>query len=91
MTGVIWKYPIALHEEQVQRMPVGAQILSVQMQRSQPCLWVLVNPNSPREERTIYVHGTGHEADFSNKRFIGTIQFESEQLVFHVFEKAKIQ
>lgn len=85
MSKAIWKYPLAVESRQVISMPVGAQILSVQVQGGTPCLWALVEIGAPPRDRGIQVFGTGHPADDAGV-FIGTFQLSGGMLVFHVFE-----
>lgn len=89
---VIWKYPIETEDDQHIQMPKKAKILCVQVQRNQPCLWALVNPDAEKVARQIFVKGTGHPIELSDNdpkdyfKYIGTYQLESLQLVYHVFD-----
>ena len=82
----IWEYVLIATDRQVIEMPKGAEVLSVQVQRDQLCLWVRVVPEAPLIEKEIAIVGTGHPCGFEVDRFIGTVQMTSESLVFHVFE-----
>lgn len=82
----IWKYPLEITDEQVVAMPNDAEILTVQMQGSELCLWAVVEDTNPKEPRTICIIGTGNP--MPDERFliyIGTAQMGP--LVWHVFEK----
>jgi hypothetical protein len=83
----IWKFPLSITDQQQISMPEGAEILSVQVQRGQVCLWALVNPNLAKKPRTIEIFGTGHEVDDSPRTYIGTVQVHpmGSDLVWHVF------
>lgn len=82
----IYKYHIEVTDEQQVSLPKGAQILTVQTQQEQPCIWVLVDPQMPTELVTIRVHGTGHDVpDSDNLKYIGTFQMMGGGLVFHTF------
>lgn len=85
----IWKYPIEITDEQTIKMPMGARILTVQMQGPQCCIWALVDPSKPMAERHIRTHGTGHEIPLgiTTWAYIGTIQSHGGALIFHVFAK----
>lgn len=84
MNSVIWKYPLQVVDQQMIRMPEGAEILSVHLQDGVPCLWVAVDPTLASEERTIWIVGTGNPADdVANQKFIGTVVMDF--LVWHVF------
>jgi len=85
MTETIWKFPILVCDEQEIEMPQFSQVLTVQMQDGQPCLWAFVDPERPMRKRKIRVFGTGHTIE-SCGRYISTFQMQGGALVFHVFE-----
>lgn len=90
MNKTIWKYQLDTTDKQTITMPFGAEILSVQMQGLNPCMWVLVNPSKELEDRYIEIYGTGHiiGCDMGiDRAYIGTYQVSGNQLVFHVFER----
>lgn len=80
----VWKYPVRPTMEI--ELPVGAQVLSVQMQGGEPQMWVHLDPAAPKEVRSFAVFGTGHEIPDDYTLFIGTFQTHGGLLVFHVFE-----
>jgi hypothetical protein len=83
----IWKYEIAIEDEQVVEMPNRASLLAVATMNSKLLLWALVEPGNPKLPRRILVRGTGHPADGCNKlNHIGTIQVANLGLVWHVFD-----
>jgi hypothetical protein len=84
----IWKYPLQVTDEQVIDAPEGAEALTVQMQSGTPCLWMRVDPASPKMPRKIITHGTGHRVQDTTGRYIGTYQLDGGALVFHVFDAA---
>lgn len=65
-------------------MPVGAEILCVQVQYLGAALWAIVNDQHPKEDRTIRIYGTGHLCNSAKEHYIGT--YQRGQLVYHVFE-----
>ena len=83
----IWKYPLDVADHQVLNIPAGAEILCVQVQNGQACLWALVNADAPPARRGIFIHGTGHEVNRLAGKYIGTFQLMGGALVFHVFEE----
>lgn len=85
----VWKYPLEVNDSQIVAMPANAHILTIQLQMGVPCLWALVNPEMPLEQRTILIAGTGHERDDLDGlvNFIGTFQMSGGMLIFHVFER----
>lgn len=82
----IWKFPIKVTDQQVLQVPQDAQLLSVQMQGDQPCIWALVDPEAQKRPCTVQVFGTGHPVA-SEGAFLGTFQMHGGSLVFHVFFK----
>ena len=85
----IWKYEIKITDDQSIKMPKGAEILTVQTQDGNPCIWALVDPEADLEYRMIEVFGTGHPIHYDmgiDRKYIGTIQIVEAGLVFHVFE-----
>ena len=87
----IWKFPLAVSQTQgiamqAILMPFGAQVLAVQCQGGEPCLWALVDEQAPKMLRTFETFGTGHSIPDGNKNYVGTYQMMG--LVFHVFEAA---
>lgn len=82
----IWKFELEVTYKQVIRMPAEAEVLSVQTQHDQPVLWALVGPKHYLEERTFFMHGTGHSVGPEVGRFVGTFQMAEGGLVFHLFE-----
>jgi hypothetical protein len=93
MKKVIYKYQIELPYGQHEvMMPIGAEILSVQLQRGKPCFWALVDPDAKTELRTVEILTTGltiHDSDKYLKEFkyIGTCQLLNGNFVAHLFIK----
>ena len=82
----IFKYKLALIDEQCIEIPREHEILSVQVQGGEVCMWVIVDNASRTEKRTFYIHGTGHDIGHKPMVFIGTVQLANGALVFHVFK-----
>ncbi len=85
----IYKYPIEIDDTIKISLPGDAQILSIQEQNGQTCLWALLDPQAKKRTRIIRTFGTGHPFDLSNYQFISTVQYPRENLVFHFFEELK--
>ncbi len=85
----IWKFPLDITETQDVRMPRGAKILSVQMQRGKLVLWAVVDPDKAIQERTFHVFGTGHDFPdwLSVEQHVGTVQDMNGALIWHVFQQ----
>ena len=81
----IYKYKLLLDDVQTVEMPVGANILSAQMQNGELCLWAEVDDEKPTEYRSIWIYGTGHLMDDALVRYISTVQDRS--FVWHVYEE----
>lgn len=83
----IWKFPFSITDNFDIEMPDNAKILAVQMQKSRPCIWALVEPSFPKTKRKFRLAGTGHSLDGEESiHYIGTFQTYGGKLVFHLFE-----
>lgn len=82
----VWKYPLETTDLQKIKMPHNAEILHVGVQAGIPCLWAEVTPDTPDEERTILIAGTGHPLPMWSRRYIGTFQLAGGSLIFHAYE-----
>jgi hypothetical protein len=82
----IWKWQLDLTDTQGLSMPVGAEILSVQVQDRDIQLWALVDETQPNEWRFFAIHGTGQAMPEKPGKFLGTVQLNSNLVVLHVFE-----
>lgn len=93
MKKLIYKFELETTDNQTIKMPIGAEILTVQTQNEVPYLWALVDPTESGEKRYIEVFGTGHEVHYDigiSRKYIGTYQLHGGSLVFHVFESTGI-
>lgn len=86
MEKTIWKFQIEPNDIIKVDMPIGAEVLTVQTQFEQPCIWAIVNPKAKTETRTFRMADTGHPVNENVKKYIGTFQLMSGQLIFHLFE-----
>ena len=82
----IWKFQLSLEGHTDLTMPVGLEVLSVQVQKGVPCLWARCNPSAALEPRRFVAVATGE----STRRdkvgdFIGTYQLAGGALVYHLF------
>lgn len=85
----VYKYPVTTSF--TLRIPVDAEVLSVQCQHGDPQLWVKLDTVAPSVERRFQVYGTGHEIhpEWAAAKFVGTFQMAQGGLVFHLFEAVK--
>lgn len=80
----IYKYPIKIVDKQVIEMPIGANILSIQMQNGIATIWAIVSTKECFTPVKIRIFATGEEIPSGSVlRYIGTIQ--DEIYVWHVF------
>ena len=92
MGYTIWKYGIKVGDNVCIRMPKDAELLPVQVQKGQVCIWAIVNSENEYEDRYFHIYGTGHDIPVDILRsgiFLGTFQLHDGDLVFHMFEKVK--
>jgi len=91
MSWAVFKYPItmALLGEVSVPMPHNAEILCVQMQRGQACVWARVNPAERTVARTFRWYPTGHIERETMPNgypvYVGTVMELNDTLVFHLF------
>ena len=84
----IWKYRLSQFCKTLS-IPCGAEVLHFAMQDGEPTIWVMVNPEKEKEDRTFSAFETGHwlfiGANASD--YIGTC-FDGE-FILHLFELNK--
>lgn len=82
----IWKFELPMADSSDISMPVGAEVLCVQVQHGFPHIWAIVDTEKPpRVVRRFCIRGTGQELGAVGK-YIGTFQVRGGELVFHLFE-----
>ena len=86
MADRIYKYPLDVVDVQEITTHEGAELLSVQINRDQVCVWVRVDTTKPKEQRRLFIHGTGHDIHPDVTKFVGTFQMRMGTLVFHLFD-----
>lgn len=80
----IWKFPLLKNDIE---MPLGAEILTVQLQGGCPTLWAIVRPDSTPIIRHFRIVMTGGENYNEGDKYIGTTQ--AHGIVLHIFETDK--
>ncbi len=81
----IWKFDVAVNDGFSVDMPLGSRVICVQVQRSSPVMWALVDTAEPLRSRRFRVYGTGNPADGATVAgYVGT--FQTGALVWHLFE-----
>lgn len=90
----IHKYGIGVRDQMTIEMPVGAEIISIQLQGSNICIWAIVDEE---ESMTVLRHfkifGTGHDINSIDAlKYLSTVQepTDSGAFVWHVFEKISV-
>ncbi len=89
----IYKYPIETKDVQTIRVPklIGAskfkdQVLNVDTQLGEPCIWCLCDTKEELQDRKILVIGTGNPMPLLSKdNYLGSYMLYNGNLVFHVF------
>lgn len=51
----VYKYPLLILDEQEVELPFGAHILTVDVQRGEPCLWALVESTEHKTPRKVLI------------------------------------
>jgi hypothetical protein len=90
MSKTIWKYELEMNQRTAIEIPHSAEILCVQTQFNNPCIWALVDTDNYKEERVFEIFGTGFsiKGDMGvDRKYIGTFQLEGGALVYHLFER----
>lgn len=87
----IFKYPINICQRQSVRMPLGAQIISAQIQCDDLMLRAFVSPDEKAVNRIVNIYGTGHAMPNNPGHFVGTVQQDGGSLVWHVFAENEVQ
>lgn len=83
----VWKYslPVIYADSYAMPMPLGAEVLTVQLQRGVLTLWARVDAEQVITSiRRFVICGTGQPC--SDGEYIGTILLHDGDLVLHVFE-----
>lgn len=91
--NTVYKYPIPFQDEVTLDLPRGAQILSVDFQFDQLCLWALVDSDEQAtSQRRLRIAGTGHKLDMTHYYHhpLGTLLTDGGRFVWHVFETTYI-
>lgn len=84
----IYKYKLELKDKQTIKLPIGAEILTIQMQDGVFQLWALVSESaSSHNEHTFFIYGTGFPIPNPEKlEYITTLQRGG---VWHIFKPKK--
>lgn len=84
----VYKYPISRNDTVTAlSLPIGAEILKVDVQENDIFLWAKVNTEADKEIRIIEVFGTGHSMPDCERIFLNTFFSQNGMYVFHAFER----
>ncbi len=89
----VYKYPIPIMDDFEIKIHRVIKILHVDVQDEQPCIWALVESDSPLSFRQFSLRGTGHSCDGleltglqKNCDYVGTFIMQNGAFVFHLFD-----
>lgn len=87
---VVHKYPLGEHGGIEIPMPMGAKILTADVQSGKATLWALVDPDPdlPVVNRYFMLVETGHRLAVPEAKYVATLLFDRGSYVLHVFEVA---
>ena len=88
MNTVIWKFLVTNPVADEVSMPTGAEILHVDMQHGNVCMWAKVDPDAPQITREFMIEGTGQPPNVRLDDAIhrGTMIDGRMGMVWHLFE-----
>lgn len=81
----VFKFPLLIRGEQHIMLPVRHKVLSLQMQRGIPTMWVELEENDPCVGTFVRMIGTGHMVRDDATVYIGTVQ-DNEGYVWHYYK-----
>ncbi len=80
----IHKYQIDITDSQTIPIPLGGKIIHAGLDpRGTPCLWAVVDTQSPKAPIFVYVVGTGNPMPLHDVQHVGTINHGP--FMWHVF------
>ena len=89
----VWKFPFALSDRPMVRIPRGGSILRVDVDHAAGdygvmAVWAQVDTENPLEDRPLFVTGTGQELPDGDLVYLGSIMDRRTRDVFvwHVWE-----
>jgi hypothetical protein len=85
MSRTVWKFTAPVQDQFAISMPIGAKLLSADIQEGIVCIWALVDPEEGLETRNFRLAGTGHPIA-EHVHFLETMVLHDGALVFHLFE-----
>ena len=89
MSKQIWKY-ILIDATTTMEIPENGNILSVDEQHGNICIWIEINTKNKKIPRQFEIFGTGTimlEEEKTVRKFIGTVKLHDSNFIFHVYER----
>ena len=88
MTQIVYKYELNTEHDTVHDMPIGAAVLTAQIDQKtgKPVVWALCDNGAEKEERCFICAPTGWPIQNKGLVYIATLQYENGGYIFHVFE-----
>jgi hypothetical protein len=88
----IYKYEIVEDDKLSISLPIGAEILCVQIngKDNKPYIWALVDTTKENEDRYFELYYTGEEIPYDMgivRKYVGTYQHLGGVIVCHLFER----
>lgn len=84
----IWKYSLNPADYTDITMPLGARVLTAQVQDGVICIWAEVDPNaSPETTHRFTLCATGQQIATYPGDYVGTVQLSGGRFVFHVYDR----
>lgn len=81
----IFKYPVPADDLFSIEMPVGSNVLCVQVQHGSPFIWVDVDPRKDSVSRYFQIVGTGQDLPIKPYKYIGTFQTAEGNFIWHLY------
>lgn len=89
MPEVVHKYPLAcMSGRALVTMPRRRRVLSLQAQDNVPCVWAMIDPDSPLETVAFDCVPTGVPVPETAGPYLGTVLLDGGVFVLHIFEGA---
>ena len=85
----IWKFPFEISDDIEIQMPDIADFLRVAEQSGEPCMWCMVDPQSPNRSVYFKLRATGQPFDGTEGVFLGTFM-TNNIFVWHLFLQKEI-
>lgn len=88
----IWKFELRSTDIQTLKVPKGYKVLTLQLQRGIPYIWIECDPNNDSTYLKLRTYGTGHEItneESERLSYVGTYLIHQDSIVLHVYQQTK--